>query len=98
MPEHGDRTWATLVHTPRRWTRVVLLGEAKATAARRGTGDLQRLERIRALLTEQGCQTAETTLALFSPHGFHSDVRELAARRNDVLLVDLTTLYGVDDV
>ncbi|GHE10857.1 hypothetical protein GCM10010339_68480 [Streptomyces alanosinicus] len=48
--------------------RIALLGEAKATAARRGTGDLERLERlerIRALLADQGYDIAATTLALY---------------------------------
>jgi hypothetical protein len=46
--------------------KIALLGEAKATAARRGTGDLERLERIRALLADQGYGTDATTLALYS--------------------------------
>ncbi|WP_435858536.1 AAA family ATPase [Streptomyces pathocidini] len=75
--------------------RIALLGEAKATAARRGTGDLQRLERIRTLLTDQGYDTTGTTLALFSLHGFYPDLVESAAGREDLLLVDLATLYGV---
>ncbi|MGW9397551.1 hypothetical protein [Streptomyces sp. NPDC055642] len=74
--------------------RIALLGEAKATAARRGTGDLQRLERIRTLLAGQGYDTAGTTLALFSLHGFYPDLIESAAGRDDLLLVDLATLYG----
>lgn len=75
--------------------RIALLGEAKATAARRGTGDLQRLEHIRTLLTDQGYDTMGTTLALFSLHGFYPDLIESAASRDDLLLVDLATLYGV---
>jgi hypothetical protein len=76
--------------------RIALIGEAKATAARRGTGDLQRLERIRALLTDQGYDTSGTTLALFSLHGFHPDLTESAAGRHDLLLVDLPGLYGIE--
>ncbi|MDX3641097.1 ATP-binding protein [Streptomyces sp. MB09-02B] len=75
--------------------RIALLGEAKATAARRGVSDLQRLERIRDLLSEQGYDTSGVTLALFSLYGFHADVREVAKQRGDVLLVDLETLYGL---
>lgn len=75
--------------------RIVLLGEAKATAARRGTGDLRRLERIRTLLADQSYDTTGTTLALFSLHGFYPDLIESAASREDLLLVDLATLYGV---
>lgn len=74
--------------------RIALLGEAKATAARRGTGDLARLERIRALLAEQGYDTAATTLALYSLHGFYADLVDLARGRDDVLLVDMATLYS----
>ncbi|WTE36732.1 ATP-binding protein [Streptomyces sp. NBC_01618] len=74
--------------------RIALLGEAKATAARRGTGDLRRLERIRTLLADQGYDTTGTTLALFSLHGFYPDLIESAAGREDLLLVDLATLYG----
>lgn len=75
--------------------RIALLGEAKATVARRGVADLQRLERIRDLLSEQGYDTSGVTLALFSLYGFHADVREVAKQRRDVLLVDLETLYGM---
>lgn len=74
--------------------KVALIGEAKATAARRGTVDLQRLEHIRHLLTGQGYDTTGTTLALFSLHGFYPDLIESVARRDDVLLVDLMGLYG----
>lgn len=72
----------------------MLLGEAKTTVVRRGAGDLERLERIRDLLTDQGYDTATTTLALYSLHGFYPDLVELAGRRDDVLLVDLPALYG----
>jgi hypothetical protein len=74
--------------------RIALLGGAKATAARRGTGDLERLERIRTLLADQGYDTAATTLALYSLQGFQPDLVELAHGRGDVLLVDLPTLYS----
>lgn len=77
--------------------RIALLGEAKATAARRGTGDLERLEHIRALLGEQGHDTTGTTLTLFSLHGFHQELAQLAASRGDLLLVDLAALYGTAD-
>ncbi|MFF4631793.1 AAA family ATPase [Streptomyces griseorubiginosus] len=75
--------------------RIALLGEAKATAARRGTGDLERLERIRGLLADQGHDTAATTLVLYSLHGFYPDLVDLANRRDDLLLVDLPALYGM---
>ncbi|MFW6694155.1 AAA family ATPase [Streptomyces sp. MAR4 CNX-425] len=75
-------------------TRIALLGEAKATAARRGTGDLQRLEHIRTLLADQGHDITGTVLALYSLHGFYPDLIELADHREDILLADLPTLYG----
>lgn len=78
--------------------RVVLLGEAKATVARRGMRDLERLERIRGLLTDHGHDTGATVLALFSLHGFHPDLIAAATRRRDVLLVDLPALYGTGPV
>jgi uncharacterized protein len=78
--------------------RIALLGEAKATIARRGTGDLERLEHIRVLLTEQGYNTGGTVLVLFSLHGFYPDVLRLAARRRDLLLIDLPGLYGLGPV
>lgn len=74
---------------------IALIGEAKATAARRGTGGLQRLEHVRALLTDQGYDTTGTTLALFSLHDFYPDLVGSAAGRDDLLLVDLATLYGI---
>jgi hypothetical protein len=74
--------------------RIALLGEAKATAARRGTGDLERLEHIRDLLADQGHDTTASTVALYSLHGFHPDLIEIACHRQDLLLVDLAALYG----
>lgn len=75
-------------------SRIALVGEAKATAARRGTGDLARLGRIRGLLADQGYDTTGTALALFSLHGFCPDLVQQAGGRDDVLLVDLPTLYA----
>jgi uncharacterized protein len=70
------------------------VGEAKATVAARGTNDLERLEHVRTLLADQHHDVGDTMLALFSLHGFHPDLQRVAARRPDVLLVDLPTLYG----
>ncbi|MGY0063636.1 hypothetical protein ACWY4P_45240 [Streptomyces sp. LZ34] len=74
--------------------RIALLGEAKATARRRGVEDLERLEHIRTVLDSQGHDSADAALALFSQHGFTPPLREMAARRDDVHLIDLVTLYG----
>jgi uncharacterized protein len=74
---------------------ITLIGEAKATVHPRGLKDLERLEFIRDLLAAQGHRQPEgTTLALFSLHGFYPDLVEVAARRRDVLLVDVPTLYA----
>ncbi|MDW6057533.1 ATP-binding protein [Streptomyces sp. FXJ1.4098] len=77
--------------------RIALLGEAKATVRRRGVEDLERLERIRTVLDSQGHDSADAALALFSQHGFTPPLREMAARRDDVHLIGLATLYGRND-
>ncbi|GGK58572.1 ATPase AAA [Planomonospora parontospora subsp. parontospora] len=73
--------------------RVRLLGEAKATLARRGLPDLERLDGIRGLLEREGYDTSETVIALFSTTGFTSDLEQTAATRPDLELVDLDRLY-----
>lgn len=75
-------------------TRVSLVGEAKATIARRGMSDVERLEHVRSLLTRNGHDAADATLALYSLHGFHDDVVRASAKRSDLRLVDLAALYG----
>ncbi|WP_262057840.1 AAA family ATPase [Streptomyces sp. STR69] len=77
---------------PRR--SITLIGEAKATATPRSLTDLQRLERIRQLLTAQGHKADGATLALYSLNGFWPDLEAHAVKRPDVLLVDLAALYG----
>ncbi|MGO4422473.1 ATP-binding protein, partial [Streptomyces sp. MCAF7] len=75
-------------------TAIALIGEAKATIQPRGLKDLERLEHIRTLLATQGHRTGDAALALFSLHGFQRDVIDAAARRRDILLVDIGALYG----
>ncbi|MEO3784931.1 ATP-binding protein [Actinocorallia sp. B10E7] len=79
-------------------TRIALIGEAKATIQPRGPHDVTRLEHIRDLLAAQGHHTADTTLALYSLHGFHPDLQRAAAHRPDLLLIDLASLYGCGPV
>jgi hypothetical protein len=79
----------------RRDARVALLGEAKATNRPRDLDDLERLEHVRRLLVDQGTRAAGATLALFSRAGFERRLRDAAAGRQDVLLIDLAHLYGV---
>lgn len=68
---------------------VIAIGEAKAGATL-GRGDLNRLERARTGLTGA---SPETKLLLFAPR-FTDDLRDLAATRQDIELVDLPRLYG----
>ena len=75
-------------------TRITLVGEAKATVQPRGLRDVERLEHIRNLLSGLGHETGDASLVLYSLHGFHPDVQQAAARRRDLLLVDLAALYG----
>ncbi|MFC8943281.1 ATP-binding protein, partial [Streptomyces griseoincarnatus] len=79
-------------------SRIALLGEAKATVMPRGMHDVERLEHIRDLLDGLGHPASGATLALYSMHGFHADVRRAAAERQDLLLVDLDAIYGVGPV
>jgi hypothetical protein len=78
--------------TPR--CTISVVGEAKATISPRGLADVERLERIRALLAEQGHQTQEATLMVFSLYGFDRNLTDAAAQRSDLVLVSLDTLYG----
>jgi uncharacterized protein len=75
-------------------TTVSLIGEAKATLVRRGPADLERLERLKEILRDQGHDVTSTRLAIFSLEGFHPDLVTIARRRGDVLLVDLPSLLG----
>src|SRR6266566_1705356 len=69
--------------------KIALVGEAKATQQPRGMRDLERLERIRDLLTDQGHHSRDAVLALYSLHGFQPDVLHAATHRQDLLLVDI---------
>ncbi|MGW2147719.1 ATP-binding protein [Nonomuraea bangladeshensis] len=73
---------------------IALVGEAKATLLRRSVADLDRLDRLKALLAEQGHDAGKAVLALFSMEGFQPDLVDLARRRGDVLLVDLAAVAG----
>ncbi|MGN9836820.1 AAA family ATPase [Nonomuraea sp. H19] len=76
-------------------SRVHLIGEAKATLARRGLPDLERLDGIRVLLAREGHDTTDLITVLFSVTGFTPDLARTAASRADVVLVDLKRLYGL---
>ncbi|MGH3192191.1 MAG: AAA family ATPase [Streptosporangiaceae bacterium] len=73
--------------------RVMCLGEVK-WGRTMGMRDLTRLARARDLLAERGLDTGAAKLACFSGTGFDDDLREAAADRTDVLLVDPGRLYA----
>jgi uncharacterized protein len=73
--------------------RVLCLGEAKLGRAM-GMRDMSRLARARDLLAERGFDTAVAKLACFSGSGFDDDLRQTAADRADVLLVDPALLFA----
>jgi AAA+ ATPase superfamily predicted ATPase len=73
---------------------VLCLGEAKWNTTMT-VGHLDRLIRIREVLDEQSTVqvTGDTRLALFSGVGFTDELRELALRSSEIVLVGLDRLY-----
>lgn len=74
---------------------LLLIGEAKNGSEPRGMADLHRLERARVLLAARA-RVERTRLAIFAAGGFTPDLQAEAARRSDVVLVDLDRLYAGD--
>lgn len=74
--------------------RVLVLGEAKASASPRGVADLARLDRVRSLLVARGVDASQARLLLFGRSGFDTDLAALAAARPDVELVDLERMWS----
>jgi uncharacterized protein len=70
--------------------QVLVMGEVKATSAKRGIADLHRLERARSLV---GPKAEHARLMLVSHSGFERTLLAQAKRRDDVQLVDLERLY-----
>ena len=73
--------------------RVLCIGEAKHTAAKRTTADLNRLEHIRSLVAAKRPDAASARLLLFSANGFDRALLDTASRRADVDLIDLARIY-----
>lgn len=73
---------------------VRVLGEAKASGTPRGLRDLDRLQRIRSLLTSRGIDAAAAKLLLFGRSGFSPDLVTAAGQLDDVELIDLDRLYA----
>ncbi|MET8906303.1 hypothetical protein [Micromonospora sp. NPDC004551] len=73
---------------------LLAIGEVK-WGRQLGTADLERLERIRALLVRRpGFDTTDTRLLLASGQGFADGLAEAASARPDVVLLDPARLYG----
>ncbi len=74
-------------------TRVLALGEAKHTTARRTVADLDRLDLARSLVARKHVGTEDARLPLFSASGFDANLRRVGGGRGDVELIDLDRLY-----
>jgi hypothetical protein len=72
---------------------VLALGEVK-WGRTMDMRDLARLARAKDLLAGRGLDTGAVRLACFSGSGFDDQLREAAANRPDVLLVDPGRLYA----
>lgn len=75
-------------------TSVCAIGEAKHTNRARTIADLERLGRIRSLLTDRGEATPSTKLLLFSASGFDRNLIAVAEVRDDLELIDLDRMYN----
>ncbi|MCC3764849.1 ATP-binding protein [Glycomyces sp. TRM65418] len=73
--------------------RLLAVGESKWQDVM-GRAHLERLERIRSLLSDSGkFDTTGTRLMCFSGAGFNDRLSRLAAERTDTCLIGLTDLY-----
>ncbi|MEV5985027.1 ATP-binding protein [Streptomyces sp. NPDC052051] len=70
---------------------LLSLGEAKWEQVM-GKGHLERLRRVRSLLTARGVDTSAVRLACYSGAGFSDDLKAAQAK-GEVILVDLRRLY-----
>lgn len=73
-------------------SRILAIGEVKATNWLVGLNQLERLQHIRSLLTSNP-SAGEPRLLLFSRQGFTPDLSAAARSRPDVDLIDLHRLY-----
>jgi hypothetical protein len=81
-----------ITETPGNESRIVAIGEAKATNAAVGQGQLRRLEHLRGLLPSARVDLPPKLL-LFSRSGFTSSLVQEADARPDVELVTLERVY-----
>lgn len=76
---------------------LLAIGEAKWNDVM-GRGHLERLERLRSVIAKGGqYDTGPTRLLCFSGAGFNEYLMQQSAVRDDLSLVGLDDLYGVDD-
>jgi hypothetical protein len=73
-------------------SRILAIGEVKATKWLVGLNQLQRLQHIRSLLSVDAI-AGEPKLLLFSRQGFTPELAAEARCRPDVALIDLQRLY-----
>ncbi|MCT9935088.1 ATP-binding protein [Planotetraspora sp. A-T 1434] len=74
--------------------RIVVIGEAKATRRPRGMKDLERLRRIRELLSKRR-RAADAKLVIFSMYGFSDALlKEAGNHPDEVVLFGLDELFG----
>jgi uncharacterized protein len=79
--------------------KVLAIGEAKYTEAKRTTTDIDRLDHLRDLIVATRSAQFDTTsikLMLFSAFGFDDSVEAMARSRSDITLIDLQALYGAE--
>ena len=76
--------------------RVLAIGEAKHTRAKRTPADLTRLEHIRDLIAIKQPSAQSARLLLFSANGFDRNLSNQSASRDDVELIDLERIYTGD--
>ena len=84
------------IRLPSGASEVTAIGEAKHTSRPRTVADLDRLARIRTLLTDRGSAPASAKLLLFSANGFDRKLTAAAENRDDVELIDLDRMYRGD--
>ena len=75
---------------------MLFVGEVKATDARVGIGELDRLDRAVAQLDTKTAKRDRCRRILVSKSGFTTDLERVASRRDNIELVDLHRLYHGD--
>jgi hypothetical protein len=73
-------------------SRILAIGEVKATKWLVGLNQLERLQHVRSLLSVDAI-AGEPKLLLFSRQGFTPELAAEARCRPDVALIDLQRLY-----